>query len=676
MSQISDNIRCMASLAVFRELYNSNKSDIFSVIAAFAENIIIREKKYHFELQEFCLMLNNEYGFTLVTSIVKTALKKISFLTSIKTQYTVDTAKLQKDNKFEHDFRACQETNTKILDDFISFVAEIIKRPMSDDETQSLKEDFCAYTLDHKVCNPENLGYISAYILNHRDSQEFQSQLTRIREGMIIYNGLSYTLSPNEVEKYDADLNIFLETEVLFNMAGYNGVLCQHLFDEFYEQVFEINKSALLRNGKKVIHLKFFEESFNEINKFFKQAEDIISGNSQLVDPRNAMVCILNGCSKKYEIKEKQTAFEKMLREKDIILDDRKYNIDEDFIKSNLASIDNMDEINVNREDKDYAIQMMLSKINYLRQIKSTNSRNFKQVGYILLSGNTRTLSLGKQQVLSNNDIVPLSEPISFFTQRFWLSLNKGLLNGKLPITANIFILSQITFSTTFNKALRVQFASIKEEIDSGKLTLDDAKDKIAGLRVNYMKPEDINKNIVESNEYLDIFNIKSIERIQAERALEINELKGFLSQESSGRQISERRLQNIIDNKNAELQQRYEQEINTYNHNEKEWIKKRMSRKLYCSIGNVLISLFVIGILLYVIIKYQSLWAIITEAVTVILFVLGFIVDKLKCHIQSSVKYLLNRKERQEYRQELESQYKKENIIPLKRIVRAEDFD
>ena len=100
------------------------------------------------------------------------------------------------------------------------------------------------------------------------------------------------------------------------------------------------------------------------------------------------------------------------------------------------------------------------------------------------------------------------------------------------------------------------------------------------------------------------------------------------------------------------------------------------MSRKLYCSIGNVLISLFVIGILLYVIIKYQSLWAIITEAVTVILFVLGFIVDKLKCQIQSSVKYLLNRKERQEYRQELESQYKKENIIPLKRIVRAEDYD
>ena len=157
---------------------------------------------------------------------------------------------------------------------------------------------------------------------------------------------------------------------------------------------------------------------------------------------------------------------------------------------------------------------------------------------------------------------------------------------------------------------------------------------------------------------------------------IRINELKGFLSLEFSNRQISERRLQNIIDKKNAELQQQYEQEINTYNHNKKEWVKKRMSCKLYWSIGIVLISLFVIGILLYVIIKYQSLWAIITEAVTVILFLLGFIVDKLKWQIQSSAKYLFNRKERKEYGQELESQYTKEYIIPSKRIVRAEDYD
>ena len=70
MSLSSDSIKCMASLAVFRELYNGNKYDIFNVIAAFASNIIITEKIHNFELQEFCLKLNNEYGFTLVSSII------------------------------------------------------------------------------------------------------------------------------------------------------------------------------------------------------------------------------------------------------------------------------------------------------------------------------------------------------------------------------------------------------------------------------------------------------------------------------------------------------------------------------------------------------------------------------------------------------------------------------
>ena len=531
MSLSSDSIKCMASLAVFRELYNGNKYDIFNVIAAFASNIIITEKIHNFELQEFCLKLNNEYGFTLVSSVVKTALNRITFLssTSKKGYYTVDTTKMPNNLEFEQEFKSCQDANRRIISDFITFVSDLLKQPLSDDKIKSLQEDFCAYTIDCKVDNPENLGYISAFILKHKEDSAFDQQLTRIREGMIIYNGLSYTVSPNEIEKYDTELNIFLETEVLFNMAGYNGILCQHLFNEFYDQVNEINKIAIQRHGKKFIHLKYFEESYDEISKFFKQAEEIVCGNSRLSDPRDAMISILNGCNQKYEIKEKQTVFEKLLADKGIILDSRKYTMDEDFIKSNLASIENIDEVFVTRKDKDYAIQMMLSKINYLRRIKSTNTKNFKQVGYILLSGNSRTLFLSKQCLKTNNEVVPLAEPISFFTQRFWLSLNKGLLNVNLPITVDIFTISQITFSHAVNKALRNQFASIINDVHSGKLIKEEAESKIAGFRINFIKHEDINDEVIASNDYLDIFDVHSVDRIQAERALEVGTLKGQL---------------------------------------------------------------------------------------------------------------------------------------------------
>lgn len=678
MSLSSDSIKCMASLAVFRELYNGNKYDIFNVIAAFASNIIITEKIHNFELQEFCLKLNNEYGFTLVSSVVKTALNRITFLssTSKKGYYTVDTTKMPNNLEFEQEFKSCQDANRRIISDFITFVSDLLKQPLSDDKIKSLQEDFCAYTIDCKVDNPENLGYISAFILKHKEDSAFDQQLTRIREGMIIYNGLSYTVSPNEIEKYDTELNIFLETEVLFNMAGYNGILCQHLFNEFYDQVNEINKIAIQRHGKKSIHLKYFEESYDEISKFFKQAEEIVCGNSRLSDPRDAMISILNGCSQKYEIKEKQTAFEKLLADKGIILDSRKYTMDEDFIKSNLASIENIDEVFVTREDKDYAIQMMLSKINYLRRIKSTNTKNFKQVGYILLSGNSRTLFLSKQYLKTNNEVVPLAEPISFFTQRFWLSLNKGLLNGNLPITADIFTLSQITFSHAVNKALRNQFASIINDVHSGKLTKEEAESKIAGFRINFIKPEDINDEVIASNDYLDIFDVHSVDRIQAERALEVSTLKDNLNYEVTNRHISERRLQNILDKKNAELEEEYKTKIKIYNDNKRSWVEKEMRKKSIMSWLITIAYLVTVLVLLYVIIKYNSIWAIVIEVITVTAFALGFYVDRLKSFLQSSIKYAFVEKERIDYRNSLEAKYLQNNTPPIQQILKAEDFD
>ena len=555
-------------------------------------------------------------------------------------------------------------------------MSERLKHPLTDENIKSLQDDFCAYAIDCKVNNPENLGYISAFILKHKDDSAFEQQLTRIREGLIIYNGLSYTLSPNEIEKYDTELNIFLETEVLFNMAGYNGILCQHLFYLFYKQVNEINKIAIQRTGKKSIHLKYFEESFDEISKFFKQAEEIVCGNSRLSDPRDAMMSILNGCSQKYEIKEKQTAFEKLLADKDIALDSRKYTMDEDFIKSNLASIDNIDEVFVTREDKDYAIQMMLSKINYLRRIKSTNTKNFKQVGYILLSGNSRTLFLSRQSMRTNNEMVPLAEPMSFFTQRFWLSLIKRLLNCNLPMMANVLTLSQITFSDAVNKALRNQFSSIIHDVQSGKLTMPEAESKIAGFRIKFTKPEEINDEVIASNDYLDIFDIHSIDRIQAERALEVSELKDTLSQEVANHHITERRLQNILDKKNAELEEEYKVEMTKYNEKKRSWVEKEKRKKSCLSWGITIVYLAIVVFLLYVIIKYNSIWAIVVEAIAVLALGLGFIMDRLKFFLQSSIKYIFAKKERTNYQNLLESKYLENYTVPTQKILKVEDFD
>lgn len=52
-------------------------------------------------------------------------------------------------------------------------------------------------------------------------------------------------------------------------MAGYNGLTYQNLFEEFYSQIQEINKMYQIKNGKKVIFLRYFTEVLNEINECF-----------------------------------------------------------------------------------------------------------------------------------------------------------------------------------------------------------------------------------------------------------------------------------------------------------------------------------------------------------------------------------------------------------------------
>ncbi len=71
--------KMLASLAVFRELYDENK-DIYQIIADFLLNIIQSKSLNGFSLKEISEELNNTYQFDIPDAVVKTALKKIKFL--------------------------------------------------------------------------------------------------------------------------------------------------------------------------------------------------------------------------------------------------------------------------------------------------------------------------------------------------------------------------------------------------------------------------------------------------------------------------------------------------------------------------------------------------------------------------------------------------------------------
>lgn len=62
---------------------------------------------------------------------------------------------------------------------------------------------------------------------------------------MILYSGVRYgeiTQKRKELVDYNY-LVIYLDTEILFHFAGYNGELYKSLFEDFYKLVKEINSS-------------------------------------------------------------------------------------------------------------------------------------------------------------------------------------------------------------------------------------------------------------------------------------------------------------------------------------------------------------------------------------------------------------------------------------------------
>ena len=59
MDRISDKRKCMASLAVFRDLYNK-KRDIYSVIAEFVKLAIAEKALSSFSLQQMVNVINQE----------------------------------------------------------------------------------------------------------------------------------------------------------------------------------------------------------------------------------------------------------------------------------------------------------------------------------------------------------------------------------------------------------------------------------------------------------------------------------------------------------------------------------------------------------------------------------------------------------------------------------------
>lgn len=485
-----DESKCLASLAVFRELHDSKK-DVYEIISEFLREIISSNAKYQFNLTEISQLLNETYDFSIPDSVIKTAIKKLDFLKKEKGYYVVQNIpELNITSNITSKHTEISGNNEIIINSLFEYIENEINSKLNDDKKEIIVHELCNFILDVSSSGDYS-ELISAFIISNKNNTRFTQQLETIKEGVVLYSGIKYNSNINEFGSWNSELTIFLDMEILFHFAGYNGEIYKQSFDDFHFFVKKINVTNRNKHNKNLIHLKYFKEVRSRIEGFFEKSIHIFEGNGTQDPSNTAISSILDGCKSTSDIITKKTNFFILLKSSGILEDDfDKYYSPENH-SYNIEIKVVIDELSGLIEEKD--ITSNLKYLNYINiHRKGDTSNNFYNVGYILLTGNSVTLNISWHESIKINGSVPLATTLDFLTNKFWFRLSRGFGDNNYPKSFGIITKAQILLSSKLSKSVGKKFEELQKDFRNGKLTEQQALSAIVELRIRAKKPEDI----------------------------------------------------------------------------------------------------------------------------------------------------------------------------------------
>lgn len=631
MKNIKEESRCLASLAVFRELYNSEK-DVYGIIGEFLKEVINYHSKFTFSLTEITCLLNDTYDFNIPEAVISTSLSRLKdYIKKDQGRYTlIDNSLFSQKNLVSDKHSQILNDNAIIIEDLFIFISQQLNKKLTEDEKSTIIHSFCAFILD-ETTQLEYSEYISAFVVKGEKNYKFISQLNTIKEGVVLYAGLRYNSKLNELGAWNTELTIYIETEILFHFAGYNGKLYQVLFSDFYKLIEEINKKSLAKGGKRLIKLKYFTEIKDEIDRFFRKAEFIVSGQDTANPSKAAMVSIINGCKTPAEIIEKKTKFYELLRSNGIHEDDYKSYYNADNYKYNLEDECLLKEISSNTEIEDP--RTYLKYLNYINiHRRGESDRWFENIRYILLSGTRNTLVIAWDECIKASGEIPLASDLNFLTNKFWFNLNKGFGSEEYPKSFDIITKAQIILSTQLNDSVACKFDELQAKSKKGELTEREAVLSITELRRQARKPEDINeydiqdvlKSISENSIELFLEEQEFFKNQAQKQILENEELKASILEIKKEQEENSKNTKQMLRAKESEFDE-LKEELQKYKDIELKKKEKRKKKKIVIKrIALTITFMLIMLISIYGYLYFNNLFA----AILAILAIIGTIVS------------------------------------------------
>jgi len=554
--QINTNL--IASIAVFSELCNS-ESDIKSIMNEFIKSIYSFEKSISLNSIEIVYSLKKHFDFDIPDAVVINCLNKLKsegFVFKEKGKYNI-VDKSYSIKNFDDKFRAKLILQKNIEKELIKYFKKSKKNKVTIEEEKELINNFISYIIDNSV-NDKYSRVISKFFIDKSNDSNFINEINQIKEGLVLITGLKYTEDINNIGTWEEELTFYLDTEHLFNLAGFNGKVYEKLFMDFYDLVNEINNYSIKKSNKILIHFKYFESVKKDFDNFFTVAQRIIRKEENYSPEKTAMEEICRGCTSVTDILQKKSSFETLLITKGITL-----HTDVDYYSKPEYNIEDLSLIEKYKNTYDEKLIMDIlqcfTKINYHR--KGLNRTNFEKCKHVILTGTNLTLQLSKDLEIKNDmKDIPFATDICFITNRIWFKLNKGLSKSKkLPSTLDIITKAQIVLSSQINGSISKNFEDIKNRLKNKETSESDAQNYYYHLREQTKRPEDITKerineieDFIFDNDYDKFMKEYSNLKIQAEegkkaqKTLDILKKKEYFDYYDSKRKLIKRKIKII----------------------------------------------------------------------------------------------------------------------------------
>ena len=361
-------------------------------------------------------------------------------------------------------------------------------------EKEDLTKALIKFLVEDQHTSANYIELISEFILINEQNEKIQEGLNRIREGSILYLGINHNIA--ETGSITKSLTLYLGTEILFSLAGYNGEIYKQLAEDFYNIVRSANS-----NGRKMIVLRYFEDTKKEIEEFFSTAEGIVEGKTKQWLDKPAMTAIINGCSTASDVMVKKSDFYSNMKISYGIVEDPNHNYyGETLFRSNLESDEYIDDEDKNKK-KEYAIKL-ISHINKLRNGKRYT--NDLESEYLLVTNAKVTLLISQEQInkIKSDEglesVANLAVSLDRITSLLWYKLVNGFGKKDFPANVSAVLRARVVLSSNIAKNADKTYFDIKKQFENGIITDEQLAARIITLKNKPTLPEELQGDDIE----------------------------------------------------------------------------------------------------------------------------------------------------------------------------------